>query len=533
MATGLAQARSLVGLRRYDEALTALSQASVDGDETAEAHCLRAQALLGLGKAREAGEAARAACALSPHEEWPHRLLAISEQDRGRHRRALAAAKEAARVAPWSLHAQHVLALTQVNVGDTVGAELTAARCAEQSPQTPLAHQTVARVALATGKLDAAEAAARRVLSLRPQDDDGQALLADILERRGRSREASELRVAAVRSNPHSRSHRRRLASRAAGPVIALGWLGKFFVVQGVVQGGRLARDGGASDAAGAGSDSGGLPHGVVLLILHAVVLGIWGVWAWRRRQAGRDLPAGFYEGLRPERRMSDTTWLLVVGALMCILATADLVDWAWGDVGGDVLAGDTVVGVGEVVLALGWRRRLAQRYDVRPRRWRVPDFVALPAARLAGGRRLATSGRGPLDGLRPAGEPRGAERLASVVRPSLLVWFLPALAMTVDLWFGVAAWVVTGAVLEVRGSRRPGGLSGGGYRVVVSADTAAPPDRGRLATRGALRALLIPLGVLELLAFVNRPHRCLHDRVSGTTVSRFRTALDTEGWSA
>lgn len=519
----LARARALLELRRYDEALDLLATSSLAAADAGQAHCLRAQALIGTGRAREAGAAARAGCALLPHDEWPHRLLAISEQSRGHHRRALEAAREAARLAPFSVHAQHTLALTQVNVGDAVGAELTAARCVEQAPRTPLAHQTVAAVALVTGKLQVAEAAARRVLQLTPQDDGAQALLAIVLERQGRQREAAQLRTAAVRANPQSREHRRQLARRAVGPAITVGWLGKFAVVPAVVQVGRFARH---------GSSLGTAAHPLVLVVLHAVAIGMWGVSAWRRRQAGRDLPAGFYDGLRPERRMSDTTWLLAVGGLACILAAADLLGWAWGDLSGRAVVADAAVGIAEVSAAIAWRRRLCRRHDLRPRRWRPPDIVALLAGRLAGGRRASTAGRAPLEGLRPAGEARAGERLTLALRPLLIVWLLPALVMTVSTWGGIAVLAVTAAAVELRDSRRPGRLADGGYRVVVTAGTSSPPDPVRLAGRGVLRILLLPVVLLELVVFQRRPHRCLHDRACGTTVARFRTSLDRTEWA-
>jgi hypothetical protein len=387
-----------------------------------------------------------------------------------------------------------------------------------------LAHQTVAQVAMLTGKLPVAEAAARRTLELRPQDDGAQALLATILERAGRAAEARDLRVSAVRTNPHSRIHRRNLARRAAVPVIAVGWLGKFVVLRAVLGIGQVAAPGDARSG-----DGSGLAHPVVLAILHAAYLGIWAIWAWRRRRAGADLPAGFYDGLRPERRMSDTSWLLVAGGLMAIWTTAALLGWGSGTVRGQVVIADAAVAVAEIAGALLWRRRLTQRYDVRARRWRLPDSVGLLAARLTGGRRLATRGRSRLDALSAAGEPRVSDRLAIAI-VVLLVIAVPGVVAVAAPWWGLAFVALAAVGLELHLSRRPARLGGGGYRVVLSAGGTVPASRWQLVARGLLRVVLLPLLVLETVAFARRPHRFLHDRLSGTTVTRFRTALDMSG---
>lgn len=207
----VARARTLIELRRYDDALAALTPALGDPTVEAEAWCLRTQALLGKGDVKEALAAARAAVEVSPEDEWPHRLHALALQYGGNHRAALRSAQEAARISPHQAETLHVLAICLANRRKKADADETVNRLMEQHPHAPLAHQTAGAVAAARRDWAAAERHLRESLRREPNDPDASAALAEALTRQGRRQEAGEALLAAGRADPTNSSIRKSL----------------------------------------------------------------------------------------------------------------------------------------------------------------------------------------------------------------------------------------------------------------------------------------------------------------------------------
>jgi tetratricopeptide (TPR) repeat protein len=303
----LARARSLIDVRRYDEALDALAPAFGQGDTESEAWCVRAQALLGKGDLREALPAAREAVARNPQHDWPHRLLAIVLQRGGSHRAALRSAQEAARLSPDLVESLHVLAVCQANAGKRADAQKTAYSLIERHPQSALSHQTAATVATVRRDWSTAEFHLRESLRLEPNDAEVAAALGKVLQRQGRRAEAGEALLAAARVDPTDHTVRRSLG-RLGLPVITFGGFG---VVKGLV----------ALQAARAVP----LLHPATVVLVCAAGFGLVGGYLTYARISGtRALPEHVHRGLMADHRNYGLGWLGVAG-----LAAVPLSVWA------------------------------------------------------------------------------------------------------------------------------------------------------------------------------------------------------------
>ncbi len=464
----------------------------------------------------EAGAVARQACQAAPDWEWPHRLLAISEGDRGRHRQALRAAGEAARLSPWTLETKNVLALAQVGAGERAAAEQTAASCVAEHPQAPLAHETVARVAWSSGRLDLAEAAARRALEQDPLDDGLQALLAELVAARGRSHEANALRVEAVRSSPRNAEHRRNLSKGlGAAAVVTFGAAKVGTGAQALS--GIVALQGlrGASQKLGAEA---ALVLGLGCLALHSIVSVVWLARMRRRQVARAALPAGFWEGLRPERHFGDLGLLKLTGTLTATMAVLGAVVGAWA-----VAAPLALIALGEIAAVVIRRRQLTARYGM------TVDRLFMPLLRLGVDRlRHRLMDRPSLEGLAASGRPTLEERERGAYGP---LWAgLAALicaAITSSWWAALAVLLLVAGVHGIGVDRWPAPLVRGGSRAVVGLESGEPLDAGTAALRGVLRTVLLPLILIEYRIFKRSSRRCLHDKLCGTIVLRLNSAFD------
>lgn len=501
------RAELLIGLRRWSEALNVLANAGGTGSESAHAHALRAQCLLGLDDARGALAEAERARAADPDNEWTHRLVAIANQELGRRSEALRAAREAARLAPWSVPALQVLAYAQLNSGYVAAAAETAAQAVEQDPESELAHEAVARVALRQDELLLAERAARTALQLDPEDDQLQALLAEVLERRGHSAAARDLRVTAVRTAPQNADHRAALG-RVAVPLVAVGWFGKYLIFQGVVRIGRWV--GAASLLA-------------LVVLAHVVLLLLWSGYAWRRRRSGRDLPAGYYDGLRPQRRRTDLRWLWWGGVLTTSTALVALYRYAYGQAPGSQALLLLGAGAAELAAAVMGNRHLARRYGGGREESLLDTW-----RRVAGVTGEAIVRRADLDA---AVAVRHDLPLSARRRHGLKVLAAAAvlglLALLVSLPVALLTAVAVAAGLGALGDGRSTALGDSGdYRVVLLPDGSLP-GRLRLAARSALRLLLLPLVAVEHLVFSGSARQCVHDRLTGVDVVRMSTVRE------
>lgn len=303
----LAKARSLVAIRRWQEALQALGPAVGNEATAVDAHCLRAQCLLGLGQPGEAVTAARQALALRPDSAWAHRLLGVAYLRTRQRRAAYAEASEAVRLEPKSVHALHLLSACQLARRQRAAAEQTARVAVAENPQHPLAHLTLGQAAAARQENELAENAYREGLRLAPDNGDLALGLARLLHRLGRRDEAAEAYLAAGRANPADARARQGLA-RLGLPVAGVGALAAVKILLLV-----------------------GAQHAVVSLrpIWAAVVIGgclllACAVTTLLRLRGTRKLPEAVRAGLRGDHRNAALRWLL-----LGVLAALVLAVWA------------------------------------------------------------------------------------------------------------------------------------------------------------------------------------------------------------
>lgn len=299
----IARARSLVAVKRWQDAMEALVPAYGNGATAADAHCLQAQCLLGLGQPGQAANAARQALAAEPDREWAHRLLAVACLRMEHRSGAIAAAREAVRLAPTSAHALHVLALSQLLLGHLQAADKTARAAVAANPEEAVAHLTMAQVAVAHQAYVLAERAYRETLRLDPGNDDGLLGLGRVLHRLGRRKEAAEVYMAAGYTDPADAKARHRLA-RIGLPAARLD---PVFVATRVLFIGVptliLLRPGWAAVVAG----------GFVLIAGGAATA--------LRVRGTRRLPEAARQGLAADHRNAGLRWLQVAALLALVLA--------------------------------------------------------------------------------------------------------------------------------------------------------------------------------------------------------------------
>ena len=196
--TELARAKTMLDLRRYDEAARLLAIAVAADPDNSHAWCLLAAAQLGQGENRAAAQAADHAVALAPSNNWPHRLASMARVRLGDTGAAMRAATEACRLAPdqWRAHvclAQAALA-TEV---DFNLADRAAARARALAPNEPDVHFISGRVSLAREDRRSA-----RALALDPEHSEAMNELGRLSLRFARSGRAAGHFLQAARSAP-------------------------------------------------------------------------------------------------------------------------------------------------------------------------------------------------------------------------------------------------------------------------------------------------------------------------------------------
>jgi tetratricopeptide (TPR) repeat protein len=211
------RARALIGLGRFDGAVTALHQLLGRDPENGLGWCLLAQAQLGRGDPQTALEAADRAVAVAPESNWAHRLRSIALGVQGDHEGGVAAALEAIRLAPndWQGYACLARLLTQIKArrGEAISAAEYAVALA---PNESDAHLTLGIAAAANGKRKEAEAAFRDALAIDPQDSEAHNELARLKLRKSRFAPARLADAAggfqtAVQADPHASVSRHNL----------------------------------------------------------------------------------------------------------------------------------------------------------------------------------------------------------------------------------------------------------------------------------------------------------------------------------
>ena len=236
---GMARARVLCDLKRFDDAVSVLTPLIARDPERCEAWCLLAQAQLGTRANSRALETATQAVRVGPDNEWAHRLKSIAHVRSNQYEEGIREAREAVRIAPhsWQCHIQ--LAQALVKTGDSYAeARATADRARALAPLQAETHVTVAIVASAAGRRDDAESALREALALDPDNSNAHHELArletnhrSIANAFGLARAASGF-ADAVRLNPQGEVGRRnldlvlwRFLRRVFLPIVIAAWL--------------------------------------------------------------------------------------------------------------------------------------------------------------------------------------------------------------------------------------------------------------------------------------------------------------------
>jgi len=200
---GLAEARALLDVKRYDEAASVLARAVAADPDNSQAWCLLAAAHLGAGRHAETVTAAGRASALAPADDWPHRLASIAQRHQGKTGVAIGSANEACRLTPGEWRAYICLAQAQLAEGvDLVAAQRSAAFALRLAPDEPDAHFTVGQVCYAQERWDTARAHQERALALDPTHSGALNELGRISLRLGGDPQAAEHFIQAARSAP-------------------------------------------------------------------------------------------------------------------------------------------------------------------------------------------------------------------------------------------------------------------------------------------------------------------------------------------
>jgi tetratricopeptide (TPR) repeat protein len=199
----LARAKTMLDLKRYDEATGLLARAVAADPADGRAWCLLAAAHLGRGRWQDAAEAARRAMALAPSDDWPFRLASLAEVHLGHPAAAMQAAQEACRLAPerWQAHVCLARAALATEV-DLDLAERAAARARALAPGEPEVHYVSGLVSRAGGLRREALAHHQRALALDPGHSGAMNELGRISLRAAGNARAARHFVQAARSAP-------------------------------------------------------------------------------------------------------------------------------------------------------------------------------------------------------------------------------------------------------------------------------------------------------------------------------------------
>jgi len=366
-------------------------------------------------------------------------------------------------------------------------------------------------VLVAQGRLPEAESSLRQALALDPQSADSMSLLADVSTRLGRRDEANALRLSAVRADPQN-IHRQRDLLKRGGAVAAGGVLFKLAFFSGLFHGAGLLS---------------GAP-GMVLLIL-PVLLVAFLFSRIRRHRRGSSLPPLVWEGLRPARRNQALLWVTWPSALLLIASVVVTVEAATG--GRNVTAALGLAAGCGALLAVCWRLRQGEARQLTfgaslRRAGRIGRLLWERHRSRLGISGIRPNGIGPKGMRATNGDRTGWVRASDPTpddrwRRTVAFAFVELMIGTVFLndagsWAAAAVTLVAAGVLGALFDGRDRTVRGVGARV-VALGTTLRAGRARLAVRAVLRLLLLPLLALEILGRASKPHRFLHDKLTGT----------------
>jgi Flp pilus assembly protein TadD len=199
----LARAKTMLDLKRYDEAAGLLVRVAAAEPADSRAWCLLSAAHLGAGRWQDASAAARRAMSLAPADGWPFRLDSIAQARLGHPEAAMQAAREACRLEPerWQAHVCLARAALATQVDYDI-AEHAAARARTLAPSEPEVHHVSGLVSHARGKRREARAHQQRALALDPGHSGAMNELGRISLRGVGNARAAQHFVQAARSAP-------------------------------------------------------------------------------------------------------------------------------------------------------------------------------------------------------------------------------------------------------------------------------------------------------------------------------------------
>jgi tetratricopeptide (TPR) repeat protein len=213
----LAQARQLVGIKKWSEAKRALAGELADPQCGAEPWFLLSRIQLGEADPVAARRSAQHGLSLEPDAEWGYRLMSLAEQRLGHKRAAQRSAAQAVMLAPTEPLTLYLLTKTLMARGQTKRAGQLAERNVELNPFNTFAREAASAAALSRNRLDDAERHARAGLEIDPQNADLMVNLGLALQGQGHTGAAAEIYAAASRADPTAQRGRQALGNLGAG----------------------------------------------------------------------------------------------------------------------------------------------------------------------------------------------------------------------------------------------------------------------------------------------------------------------------
>lgn len=183
--TSLLLGEALLGLGRYEEALTTLGEPATDPAIARQHSLLRAETLLNLGRTDEADQLIAAALADQPLEPVANLLAARASLGRGELAQASRQLETVLSVDPERFPAWLLKAQVSIADGDVDAALEAVDKAAELAPFSPIPSLITTELELRRGRFDAAEAAAESALELAPDNPIATYLYGSVLAARG------------------------------------------------------------------------------------------------------------------------------------------------------------------------------------------------------------------------------------------------------------------------------------------------------------------------------------------------------------